>query len=99
MLLWQSHQALHCAGRLDLHDTHWKFRKYDPWKAYGQSKICSVLFSRSLPGGKHARVVPRLAPFWFEKLHIADVTLSVQCCFATPNLVVHCVKVRNKCDH
>ena len=36
------------AAGLDLDDMHWKFRKYDPWKAYGQSKICNVLFAKEL---------------------------------------------------
>lgn len=33
---------------LDLDDLHFKNRKYTPWKAYGQSKLCNIMFTNEL---------------------------------------------------
>lgn len=35
-------------GRVDLDDIHFKNREYEPWKAYAQSKVANVLFTREL---------------------------------------------------
>ncbi len=35
-------------GRLDVNDLNWETRKYENWNAYGQSKLCNVLFARHL---------------------------------------------------
>ena len=40
--------AAHTMGGLDLEDLHFKKRKYGSWKAYGQSKLCNVLFTKEL---------------------------------------------------
>ena len=40
--------SAHQMGGLDLEDLHFKHRKYSPWKAYGQSKLCNVLFAKEL---------------------------------------------------
>ncbi|MCW2990453.1 MAG: putative oxidoreductase, short-chain dehydrogenase/reductase family [Solirubrobacterales bacterium] len=34
----------HRLGRIDLEDLNWERRKYDRWRAYGQSKLANLLF-------------------------------------------------------
>lgn len=38
----------HQMGGLDLDDLHWRNRSYSAWKAYGQSKLCNILFAKEL---------------------------------------------------
>ena len=40
--------SAHQMDGLDLDDLHFKKRKYSPWKAYGQSKLCNVLYAKEL---------------------------------------------------
>ena len=40
--------SAHQMDGLDLDDLHFKKRKYTPWKAYGQSKLCNVLYAKEL---------------------------------------------------
>lgn len=40
--------SAHQMDGLDLNDLHFKKRKYTPWKAYGQSKLCNVLYAKEL---------------------------------------------------
>jgi NAD(P)-dependent dehydrogenase (short-subunit alcohol dehydrogenase family) len=35
-------------GRIDLDDLNWERRHYDPWGAYGQSKLANLLFTSEL---------------------------------------------------
>ena len=35
-------------GRIDLDDLNWERRKYDRWRAYGQSKLANLLFTIEL---------------------------------------------------
>ena len=51
MLCQESHVRIVCLsssahqlGGLDLQDLHFRTRKYGAWKAYGQSKLCNILF-------------------------------------------------------
>jgi NAD(P)-dependent dehydrogenase (short-subunit alcohol dehydrogenase family) len=38
----------HRMGRIDLEDLNWRTRKYDRWRAYGQSKLANLLFTAEL---------------------------------------------------
>jgi NAD(P)-dependent dehydrogenase (short-subunit alcohol dehydrogenase family) len=38
----------HRAGRIDLDDLNWERRRYDRWRAYGQSKLANLLFTLEL---------------------------------------------------
>ncbi|MFL5843619.1 MAG: oxidoreductase [Solirubrobacteraceae bacterium] len=38
----------HRIGRIDLADLNWETRKYDRWRAYGQSKLANLLFTLEL---------------------------------------------------
>ena len=38
----------HRMGKVDLDDLNWETRKYDRWKAYGQSKLANLLFTAEL---------------------------------------------------
>ena len=38
----------HMMNELQLDDLHYERRSYSPMKAYGQSKLCNVLFTREL---------------------------------------------------
>ena len=38
----------HRMGRIDLDDLNWERRRYDPWRAYGQSKLANLLFTFEL---------------------------------------------------
>jgi NAD(P)-dependent dehydrogenase (short-subunit alcohol dehydrogenase family) len=38
----------HRMGRIELDDLNWDTRKYDRWKAYGQSKLANLLFALDL---------------------------------------------------
>ncbi len=38
----------HRMGRIDLDDLNWERRRYDPWGAYGQSKLANLLFTSEL---------------------------------------------------
>ena len=38
----------HRMGRIDLDDLNWERRPYDPWGAYGQSKLANLLFTSEL---------------------------------------------------
>ena len=38
----------HKLGRIDLEDLNWERRRYDRWRAYGQSKLANLLFSLEL---------------------------------------------------
>ena len=40
--------AAHQMDGLDLEDLHFRHRKYGTWKAYGQSKLCNILFAKEL---------------------------------------------------
>jgi NAD(P)-dependent dehydrogenase (short-subunit alcohol dehydrogenase family) len=40
--------VLNRLGRIDLDDLNWQSRKYKPWRAYGQSKLASLLISGEL---------------------------------------------------
>lgn len=40
--------SAHKMGGLDTQDLHFRNRKYGSWKAYGQSKLCNVLFINEL---------------------------------------------------
>ena len=40
--------SAHQMDGLDLDDLHFKNRKYTSWKAYGQSKLCNILFTNEL---------------------------------------------------
>lgn len=47
--------SAHQAARLDIEDLHFRKRKYDPWTAYGNSKLANILFAKSLADqGLHA---------------------------------------------
>jgi NAD(P)-dependent dehydrogenase (short-subunit alcohol dehydrogenase family) len=38
----------HGLGKIDLDDLNWKERRYDRWRAYGQSKLANLLFTLEL---------------------------------------------------
>ena len=38
----------HRMGRIDLDDLNWETRRYDRWRAYGQSKLANLLFTLEL---------------------------------------------------
>jgi NAD(P)-dependent dehydrogenase (short-subunit alcohol dehydrogenase family) len=38
----------HMRGGLDLTDLRWEKRKYEPWSAYGASKLANILFAKEL---------------------------------------------------
>jgi NAD(P)-dependent dehydrogenase (short-subunit alcohol dehydrogenase family) len=38
----------HRLGKVDLADLNWETRKYDAWRAYGQSKLANLLFTAEL---------------------------------------------------
>jgi NAD(P)-dependent dehydrogenase (short-subunit alcohol dehydrogenase family) len=38
----------HRMGRIDLDDLNWERRRYDRWRAYGQSKLANLLFTSEL---------------------------------------------------
>jgi NAD(P)-dependent dehydrogenase (short-subunit alcohol dehydrogenase family) len=38
----------HQMGRIDFDDLNWDHRKYRPWRAYGQSKLANLLFTKEL---------------------------------------------------
>lgn len=40
--------AAHRMGRIDLDDLNWHTRRYDRWRAYGQSKLANLLFTLEL---------------------------------------------------
>ena len=40
--------AAHMFGGLDIDDMHFRRRPYNRIKAYGQSKMCNVLFAKEL---------------------------------------------------
>jgi NAD(P)-dependent dehydrogenase (short-subunit alcohol dehydrogenase family) len=40
--------GLHRRGHIDLDDLNWRTRRYDPWQAYGQSKLANLLFTLEL---------------------------------------------------
>ena len=40
--------SAHQMDGLDIEDLHFRNRKYGAWKAYGQSKLCNVLFAKEL---------------------------------------------------
>jgi NAD(P)-dependent dehydrogenase (short-subunit alcohol dehydrogenase family) len=40
--------AAHRVGRIDLDDLNWERRRYDRWRAYGQSKLANLLFTFEL---------------------------------------------------
>src|SRR5690606_3037243 len=40
--------SLHKQGRIDLDDLHCERRRYQPWPAYGQSKLANLLFTTEL---------------------------------------------------
>jgi NAD(P)-dependent dehydrogenase (short-subunit alcohol dehydrogenase family) len=39
---------MHLLGRINLDDLNWKARPYQPWLAYGQSKLANLLFTSEL---------------------------------------------------
>jgi NAD(P)-dependent dehydrogenase (short-subunit alcohol dehydrogenase family) len=50
----------HRMGSIDLDDLNWKTRKYQPWRAYGQTKLANLLFTLELQrrlqaDGSHVR--------------------------------------------
>ena len=45
----------HRMGRIDLDDLNWERRRYQPWRAYGQSKLANLLFMRELDRRLRAR--------------------------------------------
>jgi NAD(P)-dependent dehydrogenase (short-subunit alcohol dehydrogenase family) len=38
----------HAIGRIDLADLNWERRRYQRWRAYGQSKLANLMFAREL---------------------------------------------------
>jgi NAD(P)-dependent dehydrogenase (short-subunit alcohol dehydrogenase family) len=38
----------HRAGRIDFDDLNWERRRYQAWRAYGQSKLANLLFTSEL---------------------------------------------------
>ncbi|MBU3061238.1 SDR family NAD(P)-dependent oxidoreductase [Nocardia sp. NEAU-G5] len=38
----------HLIGRIDLTDLNWEHRRYERWRAYGQSKLANLMFAREL---------------------------------------------------
>jgi NAD(P)-dependent dehydrogenase (short-subunit alcohol dehydrogenase family) len=40
--------GMHRAGKVDLEDLNWERRRYDRWRAYGQSKLANLLFTLEL---------------------------------------------------
>jgi NAD(P)-dependent dehydrogenase (short-subunit alcohol dehydrogenase family) len=38
----------HRIGRIDLEDLSWERRRYDRWRAYGQTKLANLLFTKEL---------------------------------------------------
>jgi NAD(P)-dependent dehydrogenase (short-subunit alcohol dehydrogenase family) len=38
----------HRLGKIDLEDLNWERRRYDPWRAYGQTKLANLLFTKEL---------------------------------------------------
>jgi NAD(P)-dependent dehydrogenase (short-subunit alcohol dehydrogenase family) len=38
----------HRLGRIDFDDLNWQRRRYQPWRAYGQSKLANLLFTSEL---------------------------------------------------
>jgi NAD(P)-dependent dehydrogenase (short-subunit alcohol dehydrogenase family) len=38
----------HRIGRIDLDDLNWERRRYDRWRAYGQTKLANLLFTKEL---------------------------------------------------
>jgi NAD(P)-dependent dehydrogenase (short-subunit alcohol dehydrogenase family) len=40
--------SAHRTGRIDLQDLNWERRRYERWRAYGQSKLANLLFTLEL---------------------------------------------------
>jgi len=40
--------TMHTAGTIDLEDLNWENRRYERWRAYGQSKLANLLFAYEL---------------------------------------------------
>lgn len=40
--------SAHQFGRIDFADLNWEYKRYRPWRAYGQSKLANLLFSSEL---------------------------------------------------
>ncbi len=40
--------VMHIFGRIDLTDPNWERRRYERWRAYGQSKLANLMFAREL---------------------------------------------------
>ncbi|MFH5207118.1 oxidoreductase [Antrihabitans sp. NCIMB 15449] len=40
--------GLHAYGSIDLDDLNWEHRRYDRWRAYGQSKLANLMFTYEL---------------------------------------------------
>ena len=38
----------HRSGKIDFSDLNWEHRRYRPWRAYGQSKLANLLFTKEL---------------------------------------------------
>ncbi|UTI64940.1 oxidoreductase [Paraconexibacter antarcticus] len=51
----------HYVGRIDLDDLNWERRRYDRWRAYGQSKLANLLFTAELQRRLEAAGSPVIA--------------------------------------
>jgi NAD(P)-dependent dehydrogenase (short-subunit alcohol dehydrogenase family) len=54
--------GVHRRGRIELADLNWQSRRYQPWDAYGQSKLANLLFTLELErrlteSGSHVRAL------------------------------------------
>lgn len=72
--------AAHQMDGLDLDDLHFKKRKYSAWKAYGQSKLCNVLYAKELA---HRYPVSTVA-----KILLSSLAAGLLCCHIT--LLLYC---------
>lgn len=51
----------HLIGRINLADLNWEHRRYERWRAYGQSKLANLMFMRELQRRLTASGSPKLS--------------------------------------
>ncbi|MCA2209980.1 oxidoreductase [Nocardia rosealba] len=71
----------HRIGRIDLTDPNWEQRRYDRWRAYGQSKLANLLFATELQrrlAGEGSSVLSVAAHPGYAATELMSHTESVQ---------------------
>ncbi|KAF0848038.1 oxidoreductase [Nocardia caishijiensis] len=71
----------HRIGRIDLTDPNWEQRRYDRWRAYGQSKLANLMFATELQrrlAGEGSSVLSVAAHPGYAATELMSHTESVQ---------------------